>query len=53
MKERVYKGSFNIRISPELHKKVAVYALSNQTSLNSVVEEALLNYVADKQQGEN
>lgn len=51
--ERAYKGSFNIRISPELHKKVAVYALSNQTSLNSVVEEALLNYVTDKQQAGN
>lgn len=46
--EKSYKGSFNIRISPDLHKKVAVYALSNQVSLNSVVEEALLNYVAEK-----
>lgn len=46
--EKSYKGSFNIRISPELHKKVAIYALSNQVSLNSVVEEALLHYVAEE-----
>lgn len=36
-----YKGSFNIRISPELHKKAAIYAINNNVSLNSVVEQAL------------
>ncbi|MBR0459539.1 MAG: toxin-antitoxin system HicB family antitoxin, partial [Victivallales bacterium] len=27
--EKAYKGSFNIRISPELHKQAAIYALSH------------------------
>lgn len=40
--ERAYKGSFNIRISPELHKKIALSALHQQISLNSFVENALM-----------
>ena len=43
--EKAYKGSFNIRISPELHKQVAVYAMSHQVSLNSLVERALQNFI--------
>ena len=44
--ETAYKGSFNIRISPELHKEAAVYAITQQTSLNKVVETALKEYMA-------
>ena len=44
--ERAYKGSFNVRISPELHKKVAVCAASKHLSLNSFVENALRASVA-------
>lgn len=40
-----YKGSFNIRINPELHRMVAVYAMENGKSLNAAVEEALKQYV--------
>lgn len=43
--EKAYKGSFNIRISPELHKQAAVCAVSQQISLNRLVENALQNYV--------
>ena len=39
--EVAYKGSFNVRISSELHKKAALYALKNNISLNSCVEKAL------------
>jgi len=46
--EKAYKGSFNVRISPELHKQVAIYAMENQISLNSFVEDAMKWYVADK-----
>lgn len=38
--ERAYKGSFNVRISPELHKKIALYAMEHNVTLNNVVEEA-------------
>lgn len=44
--ERAYKGTFNIRISPELHKSAAIYAYEHRTSLNAVVETALAGFVA-------
>lgn len=43
--EKAYKGCFNIRISPELHKQLVVCATSRQMSLNSFVENALRNSV--------
>ncbi|MBQ7796732.1 MAG: type II toxin-antitoxin system HicB family antitoxin [Lachnospiraceae bacterium] len=43
--EKAYKGSFNIRISPELHKQAVVCALSQQITLNRLVENALQKYV--------
>ncbi len=39
--EKAYKGSFNVRISPELHKKAVSYAFSHNTTLNSFVENAM------------
>lgn len=47
--EKAYKGSFNVRISPELHKKAVVYAYSQQTSLNRVMEDALNSYIISKE----
>lgn len=44
--ERAYKGTFNIRISPELHKNAAIYAYEHKTSLNSIVESALAGFMA-------
>lgn len=43
--EKPYKGSFNVRISPELHRRAAVWASTHQTTLNKVVENALNQYV--------
>lgn len=43
--EQPYKGSFNVRISPELHRTVAIYAIEHGKSLNAVVEEAIGNMV--------
>lgn len=44
--EVAYKGSFNVRISPELHKRLVMYATAHQMSLNSYIEETLKNSVA-------
>lgn len=44
--EVAYKGSFNVRISPELHKRLVVYTTAHQMSLNSYIEETLKNSVA-------
>ncbi len=43
--EKAYKGSFNVRVSPELHKKLVICASAQQMSLNSFVERALANSV--------
>ena len=43
--EKAFKGSFNVRISPELHKQLVVRATAQQMSLNSYVEQALANSV--------
>ena len=42
--EKMYKGSFNIRINPELHKQAAQKALIEGKSLNQYVEEAIEQY---------
>ena len=47
--ETAYKGSFNVRISPELHKQAVIYAQGSQKSLNSFVEEAIAAYVAKRE----
>ena len=41
--EVAYKGSFNVRISPELHRRLVIYAAAHQMSLNRYVEESLEN----------
>ncbi len=42
-----YKGSFNIRVSPELHEKIARLAISKNISLNKAIEEAIAAAVKD------
>ena len=39
--EKAYKGSFNVRISPELHKQAVVAAMARNVSLNSFVEASI------------
>ena len=43
--EKQFKGSFNIRITPLLHRQLAHYSSSIGKSLNSVVEEAIHGYI--------
>jgi len=47
--EKTYKGSFNVRISPELHRKVKRTALKKGMSLNQFIQKA----VEDELQKEN
>jgi len=39
--EKMYRGSFNVRISPELHKKLSLYSSIHGQTLNTVVEKAI------------
>ena len=43
--ERPFKGSFNVRIQPELHRKAALAAATRGLSLNPFVEDAIRNNV--------
>ena len=43
--DKEYRGTFNIRISPDLHKKLAIVAMQNGDTLNATVEKAIVNYV--------
>jgi predicted HicB family RNase H-like nuclease len=39
--EKPFKGSFNVRIAPELHERLAIAASQHGMSLNRYVAEAL------------
>jgi predicted HicB family RNase H-like nuclease len=43
--EKVYKGTFNVRINPTLHRNLALYSASKGKTLNSAVEEAIRIYI--------
>jgi predicted HicB family RNase H-like nuclease len=43
--QKSYKGSFNIRISPELHKEAVAVASREGISLNAFVEKAIYDEV--------
>jgi len=39
--EKSYKGSFNIRLTPDLHRRAAISAKMNGTTLNTFVKESI------------
>ncbi len=41
-----YKGSFNVRIKSDLHKKAAFKSLELGISLNQFVEKAISNFIS-------
>ena len=43
--EKPYKGSFNVRIPPELHRQAAMFADAHHITLNETVKNALAAYV--------
>ena len=43
--QRAYRGKFNVRVSPELHKALALHSAAHGKTLNSTVEEAIRRYV--------
>ena len=41
-----YKGTFNVRVGPDLHKRAAIHAAASHKKLNAIVTEALERYLA-------
>lgn len=48
--EKPYSGKFNVRLSPELHRQIAILAKKKRVSLNSFVEKAITGEIALLQQ---
>lgn len=46
--DKTYKGSFNVRISPSLHRSLALYSASHNQSLNTSVEAAIEYYISSQ-----
>ena len=46
--EKPFKGSFNVRIGTELHRKAALEASGRGVSLNAFVEDALRQVVGQR-----
>ena len=44
--QKPFKGRFNVRIQPELHRKASIKALQRKISLNKFVEDAIKNEVS-------
>ena len=45
--EKEFKGQFNVRIAPELHRKISIKAAQEDVSLNQIVENAIREYVTE------
>jgi predicted HicB family RNase H-like nuclease len=45
--EQAFKGSFNVRIKPALHRKLALFSADNHQSINASVEAAIEKELAD------
>ena len=43
--EKPYSGKFNVRLSPELHRQIAILAKKTHVSLNNFVEKALIDKI--------
>ncbi|WP_253308199.1 type II toxin-antitoxin system HicB family antitoxin [Rickettsia endosymbiont of Orchestes rusci] len=48
--DKPFKGSFNVRIEPELHKEASLYALQHGDTLNGIVKKALNEFIKYKLQ---
>lgn len=44
--EKIYKGSLNVRFSPETHRQAALIAFSQHISLNQFIENAVNEKIA-------
>lgn len=42
--ERPFKGSFNVRVSPDMHREAAEFARDHNVTLNTFVNQALREY---------
>lgn len=46
---KAFKGQFNVRIKPALHKAMVRWAMQNEITLNAAVEEAMRTFLEREQ----
>ena len=46
--DRPFKGSFNVRTGPDLHRQAYIYAQEKKMNLNNVIISALENYLSKR-----
>lgn len=44
--DRPFKGTFNVRVGSDLHKRAALHAEAHHSKLNQLVQEALEQYLS-------
>jgi predicted HicB family RNase H-like nuclease len=49
--EKPYSGNFLARIGPDLHRRLATFAQQRKDSINSVITEAVENYIGAETTG--
>lgn len=47
---KAFKGQFNVRIKPALHKAMVQWAMQNEITLNAAVEEAVRTFLEREQE---
>ena len=50
--DKEYKGTFNVRIDPALHKQLSNMAMKNGDTLNASVEKSIREYVSEDRKTE-
>ena len=43
--DKGFKGTFNVRVTPALHKEISLYAISRGDTLNNIVKKALNQFI--------
>lgn len=51
--DKEYSGVFNVRIKPELHKKLVLNAANEEITLNALMNRIVDNYFSKKEASEN
>lgn len=46
--DKPFKGSFNVRPGPDLHRRAFIYAQQHDMNLNAVVKQALESYLSGR-----
>lgn len=50
---KAFKGQFNVRLKPALHKAMALWAMEHHTTLNTAMEEAVCTFLAHQEAANN